>query len=220
MQELEVLKTKEDKSMVYKPVTLTVKVVSNKDTKDGTMRGFLFEERPNEDEQSEWWNASAFICKREPEFFDVENGDSVTVTLIHDPKIARQTGEHIKKANGEPDFWNNIENITINNKQTEKQTEKQETESGSTEPTHVTARIDSFPKNLDYNVDRDNKIILQSTLKSQVELTGALLSANSDISGIISDFDIMVTKNIQRAESMVKEIWNNRTKIKDWEIPE
>ena len=69
-------------------------------------------------------------------------------------------------------------------------------------------------------MDRDNKIIMQVTLKAQVDLVNALLSANPDVSGILENFDKTLESNISKASEMIDEVWTKRTNISDWEIEE
>ena len=217
MVELIKKETKEDGSIPYEPITVTVKVVKDKvnPTSKSKSRGFIFNERPNDGPDTEWWNATAPTLKRNPHILTINEGDTVSVGLVHGPQIDQTTKQH----NGK--YWNNVNEMTVVTKSESAQTENVEsTVATPIQVTDVSKRIDSFPKNLDYNVDKDNKIILQTTFKSQIELTNGLLSANSDISGIYENFEQVLRRNIEKSESMIDEVWNNRTKIQDWEIPE
>ena len=214
--------TKEDGSITYEPLTVTVKVVKDKTNKQtgSKSRGFIFNERPNDGPDTEWWNATAPTIKRNPHILTINDGDQISVNLAHGPKI-NQEGQHVAKADGTPDYWNNINGMTVVAKSESAQAESVEpTNATPVLVTDVPKRIDSFPKNLDYNVDKDNKIVLQTTFKSQIELTNGLLSANSDISGIYENYEEVLKRNIEKSERMIDEVWNNRTKIQDWEIPE
>ena len=217
MVELIKKETKEDGSIPYEPITVTVKVVKDKvnPTTKSKSRGFIFNERPNDGPDTEWWNATAPTLKRNPHILTINEGDTVSVGLVHGPQIDQTTKQH----NGK--YWNNVNEMTVVTKSESAQAENVEpTVATPIQVTDVSKRIDSFPKNLDYNVDKDNKIILQTTFKSQIELTNGLLSANSDISGIYENFEQVLRRNIEKSESMIDEVWNNRTKIQDWEIPE
>ena len=217
MVELIKKETKEDGSIPYEPITVTVKVVKDKvnPTTKSKSRGFIFNERPNDGPDTEWWNATAPTLKRNPHILTINEGDTVSVGLVHGPQIDQTTKQH----NGK--YWNNVNEMTVVTKSESAQAENVEpTVATPIQVTDVSKRIDSFPKNLDYNVDKDNKIILQTTFKSQIELTNGLLSANSDISGIYENYEEVLKRNIEKSERMIDEVWNNRTKIQDWEIPE
>ena len=220
MIELKTTQTRDDGTLVYEPVVATIKVVTDKDiTKEGKVighsRGFVFLERPNEGPETEWWNATAPTIKRNPHILSVKEGDRVTVSFVHGPQLDKETGQH----NGK--YWNNVNNMVViegsNSDQEETPTEP--TQTTATTP-DIPKRIDSFPKNLDYNVDRDNKIIMQVIVKAQVEFTNSLLSANSDISGIYENFEEVLKRNVEKSETMIDEVWNKRTEIHDWEIEE
>ena len=209
--------TKEDGSIPYEPITVTVKVVKDKvnPTSKSKSRGFIFNERPNDGPDTEWWNATAPTIKRNPHILTINEGDTVSVGLVHGPQIDQTTKQH----NGK--YWNNVNEMTVVTKSESAQAENVEpTVATPIQVTDVSKRIDSFPKNLDYNVDKDNKIVLQTTFKSQIELTNGLLSANSDISGIYENYEEVLKRNIEKSERLIDEVWNNRTKIQDWEIPE
>ena len=209
MIELELITTKEDGSKVYKPINLTIKAVSQK----GGSYGFVFEEMST-GESSDWWNASTFTVKGNPEITQALKGHKVLVQLTHAPQIDKN-GEW---TNGK--YWQNITELHIvEGSESSAATTTDEVKTPHTTPT-TTAKIDSFPKSLDYNVDRDNKIIMQVTLKAQVDLVNALLSANPDVSGILENFDKTLESNISKASEMIDEVWNKRTNISDWEIEE
>ena len=210
MIELELLTTKDDGSKVYNNVEMTVKKVNKNDR---GVYGFIFNERPNEQDNTEWWNASSFTVKSNPEITQVKESDKVLVQLVHAPQINKEG-----VASG--GFWNNVSEMHIvESSVSSADTTTNEVQTPHTTPT-TTAKIDSFPKSLDYNVDRDNKIIMQVTLKAQVDLVNALLSANPDVSGILENFDKTLESNISKACEMIDEVWNKRTNISDWEIEE
>tara|TARA_R100001594_G_scaffold115623_1_gene150507 strand:+ start:2367 stop:3020 length:654 start_codon:yes stop_codon:yes gene_type:complete len=211
MIELELLTTKEDGSKVYKPVELTVKKVTKNDK---GVYGFVFNERPNEQDDTEWWNASSFIVKANPDIAKVSDGGTVFAQLVHAPQIDKETGQH----NGK--YWNNVAELHVTGQdQEEHPGSVEEVKTPHATPT-AAAKIDSFPKNLQYNVDRDNKIIMQVVLKAQIDLVNALLSANPDVSGILPQFDLTLESEINKAKEMINEVWNKRTNISDWEIEE
>lgn len=212
MIELEILTTKEDGSKIYKPVEMTVKKVNKSDR---GVYGFIFNERPNEQDNTEWWNASSFTVKGNPEITQVKESDKVYVQLVHAPQINKDG-----VASG--GFWNNVSEMHIiggSETNTTATTDEVQTPH-STPTTTTTAKIDSFPKSLDYNVDRDNKIIMQVVLKAQIDLVNALLSANSDVSGILEGYEKILESNISKASDMIDEVWTKRTNISDWEISE
>ena len=74
MIELELITTKDDGSKVYKNVEMTVKKVNKNDR---GVYGFIFNERPNEQDNTEWWNASTFTVKSNPEITQVKESDKV-----------------------------------------------------------------------------------------------------------------------------------------------
>ena len=217
MVELQLLQTKDDGSKIYKPFQTTIKVVTEK---NGSY-GLVFNDRPNDGAETEWWNANSYIVKGSPDIKKVSEGDQVLVQLANAPKINKEgvaTGG----------MWNNITALTIVTD--ESVAETLETSGDPVVADEViktphatptsTAKIDSFPKSLDYNVDRDNKIIMQVVLKAQIDLVNALLSANSDVSGVLASYDQVLESNITKAQDMIYEIWNKRTNISDWEILE
>jgi len=214
MIELQLLQTKDDGSKIYKPFQTTIKVVTQK---NGSY-GFVFNDRPNEGSETEWWNANTYIAKSSPDIKTASEGDQVLVQLANAPKINKEgvaTGG----------MWNNITAFSIVTDEVEAETLETSGDPVVAEdviktphatPTS-TAKIDSFPKSLEYNVDRDNKIIMQVVLKAQIDLVNSLLSANSDVSGILASYDQVLESNITKAQDMIDEIWNKRTKISDWE---
>tara|TARA_R110001583_G_scaffold164839_2_gene317317 strand:- start:2200 stop:2832 length:633 start_codon:yes stop_codon:yes gene_type:complete len=210
MIELELITTKDDGSKVYKPVEMTVKKVN---VNNRGVYGFIFNERPNEQDNTEWWNASSFTVKANPQITQVKESDKIIVQLVHAPQINK---EGVTSGG----FWNNVHEMHIVEKGTEGDTSSPGEISTPHSTPNTTPKIDSFPKSLDYNVDRDNKIIMQVVLKAQVELVNSLLSANSDVSGILEGYEKILESNISKASDMIDEIWNKRTKISDWEIVE
>tara|TARA_R100001163_G_scaffold26744_1_gene21725 strand:- start:3830 stop:4459 length:630 start_codon:yes stop_codon:yes gene_type:complete len=205
MIELKLASTKEDGSKVYEAIQLTIKAVSQK----GGSYGFVFDEMST-GEATDWWNAGSYAVKGSPEIPRVESGDRVLVELTHAPQIDKD-GQH----NG--NFWRNVTKLSIIEGTASAATDEVKTPHAT--PT-TTAKIDSFPKSLDYNVDRDNKIIMQVVLKAQIDLVNSLLSANSDVSGILEGYDSILEANISKATNMIDEIWTKRTNISDWEISE
>ena len=208
MIELKLLTTKEDGSKVYEPVQLTIKAVSQK----GGSYGFVFDEMST-GEATDWWNAGAYAVKGSPEIPRVEGGDIVLVELTHAPQIDKD-GQH----NG--NYWRNVTKLSlVDAPKTDTNVAADEVKTPHATPT-TTAKIDSFPKSLEYNVDKDNKIIMQVVLKAQIDLVNALLSANSDVSGILASYDQVLESNISKANEMIDEVWSKRTNISDWETSE
>ena len=103
MIKLELLTTKDDGSKVYKNVEMTVKKVNKNDR---GVYGFIFNERPNEQDNTEWWNASSFTVKSNPEITQVKESDKVLVQLVHAPQINKDG-----VASG--GFWNNVNEMHI-----------------------------------------------------------------------------------------------------------